>query len=136
MKIKTKIIMNRLKLFILGCCLAVLTSCAYDSEDDLIAIQENTEEEQEDSPEAGITYDNTIKAIVDSSCISCHSSPSRNGAPFALVNFSQVSGRANGVLNAISRQSGSPGAMPPAGRLPQNTINQFDEWIENGTPEN
>ena len=128
--------MNTIRVFVLGCSLIMLTSCAYDSEDDLIAVEENSEEEQQETPEEGITYDNTIKAIVDSSCISCHSSPPRNGAPFALVNFSQVSGRANGILNAISRQSGSPGAMPPAGRLPQNTIDQFDEWIENGTPEN
>lgn len=129
--------MRELKIFAIGCCLVLFQSCAYDSEDDLIAIDENgSEEVTEDPTESGITYEGTIKAIVDSNCISCHSSPPRNGAPFALVNFSQVSGRANGVLNAISRQSGAPGAMPPAGRLPQNSINQFQEWIDNGTPEN
>lgn len=129
--------MRELKFLTLGCCLFLFQSCAYDSEDDLIALDGNEEEEVIGDPvEAGITYENTIKAIVGSNCISCHSSPPRNGAPFALVNFSQVSGRANGVLNAISRQSGSPGAMPPAGRLPQNSINQFQEWLDNGTPEN
>ena len=129
--------MKELKILILSGCLLLLQSCAYDSEDDLIVIDgDGGEEVIDDAVEAGITYENTIKAIVDSGCISCHSSPPRNGAPFALVNFSQVSGRANGILNAISRQSGSPGAMPPAGRLPQNSINQFEEWLDEGTPEN
>ena len=120
----------------MSACLLWLHSCAYDSEDDLIVIENNgSDGEREDQTESVITYENTIKAIVDSNCISCHSSPPRNGAPFALVNFTQVSGRANGIFNAISRQSGSPGAMPPAGRLPQNSINQFQEWIDNKTPE-
>lgn len=129
--------MRALKILTISCCLLLFNACAYDSEDDLVVIDENGEEGEgnEDPSESTITYVNTIKPIVDSSCISCHSSPPRNGAPFALVNFTQVSGRANGILNAMSRQSGSPGAMPPAGRLPQNTINQIEEWIENGTPE-
>ena len=115
--------------------MVLLVSCTYDSETDLIAI-EDLNNGDNDEIDSNITYENTIKAIVDSNCISCHSDPPRNGAPFSLVNFSQVSARANGILNAISRQSGAPGAMPPAGRLPQNTINAFEEWIANEAPEN
>ena len=128
--------MKTTKILLIICCVALLSSCSYDSEDDLVATETIGEEDDENPSANLVTYDNTIKAIVDSSCISCHSSPPRNGAPFALVNFSQVSGRANGILNAISRQSGAAGAMPPAGRLPQTTIDAFAEWIENGTPEN
>ena len=129
--------MRNLKFLAISCFLVLLHSCASDSEDDLIAVEENEEEVDTESPNgSGITYANTIKGIMDSSCVSCHSSPPRNGAPFALVSFAQVSGRANGILNAMARESGSPGAMPPAGRLPQNTINQIQEWIDNGTPEN
>ncbi|WP_343488330.1 hypothetical protein [Allomuricauda sp. d1] len=131
--------MNKTKILLIGCFLALLTSCTYDSENDLIAPDGTDNEDDgsgEDPTDSAITYDDTIKAIVDSNCISCHSSPPRNGAPFALVNFSQVSARANGILSAISRQSGAAGAMPPAGRLPQSTIDAFDEWIEKGTPEN
>ncbi|MFC4218931.1 hypothetical protein [Flagellimonas marina] len=129
--------MKILKFISISCLLFLLQSCAYDSEDDLIAIEENDGEDDSENPDGpGITYVNTIKAIMDSNCVSCHSSPPRNGAPFALVNYNQVSGRANGILNAMARESGSPGAMPPAGTLPQNTINQIQEWIDNGTPEN
>lgn len=108
-------------------------SCTNDSEDDLTDIDQ--EQNDDDFEATGITYDNTVKAIIDGSCISCHDSPPRNGAPFALVNFDQVNQRANAILNAMSRQNGGAGAMPPAGRLPQNTINQIEEWIDNGSPE-
>lgn len=125
--------MKTTKILLINCCIALISSCTYDSEDDLVA----TEGDGGENPSTTlVTYENTIKAIVDSNCITCHSSPPRNGAPFALVNFSQVSARANLIQNAISRQSGAAGAMPPAGRLPQTTIDAFEEWIENGTPEN
>lgn len=112
----------------------LIFSCTNDSEDDLTEI--NQEQIDDDVEATGVTYENTVKAIIDGSCIGCHDSPPRNGAPFALVNFGQVSQRANAILNAMSRQNGSAGAMPPAGRLPQNTINQLEAWIDNGSPEN
>ncbi len=119
--------------------MTLLVSCTYDSEADLIAVEDvsNDEGDGDENPTgSNITYVNTIKAIVDSNCISCHANPPRNGAPFSLVTFSQVSARANGILNAISRQSGAAAAMPPSGRLPQSTIDAFEEWITNETPEN
>jgi len=128
--------MYKLKFIIAGCILVLATSCANDSEDDLISIVEDQvgggEEGEGNPPSTAITYANTIEG----SCVECHANPPRNGAPFALVNFSQVSARAGGILNAISRQSGTPGAMPPSGRLPQNTIDTFEQWIEDGTLEN
>ncbi|MEP3209248.1 MAG: hypothetical protein ABJN95_08665 [Maribacter sp.] len=111
-------------------------SCTYDSENDLIEIQQDQDEDEKDIDGDSVTYENTIKAIIQSSCTGCHDSPPRNGAPFALVNYGQVSARANGILNAMSRQSGAAGAMPPSGRLPENTINQIQEWINNELPEN
>lgn len=111
----------------------ILYSCANDSENDLIEIEQDIDDDVEATE---ITYDNTIMAIMDTSCVECHSDPPRNGAPFPLVNFEQVSGRANAIFNAMSRQSGAPGAMPPSGRLPQNTIDEIQEWITNGLPEN
>lgn len=135
--------MYKRKLILASCIIVLATSCTNDSEDDLIAIQEQVVEEDQDGqegedlpPSTAITYDNTIAGIVNSSCLGCHSNPPRNGAPFPLVNFSQVRSRANGILSAISRQSGTPGAMPPSGRLPQNTIDTFEEWVNGGTPEN
>ena len=126
--------MKTTKLVTLLLCAVFVMSCSNDSEDDLTQIDQ--EQVDDDSETTRLTYENTVKAIIDGSCIGCHDNPPRNGAPFALVNYTQVSGRANAILNAMSRQNGSAGAMPPSGRLPQNTIDQIQEWIDNETPEN
>lgn len=112
-----------------------MTSCTNDSEDDLVNIDQEQVDEENETEETGVTYENTVKAIIEGSCIGCHSDPPRNGAPFALATFQQVSSRASQVLNVMSRQNGS-GVMPPSGRLPQNTIDQIQAWINNDTPEN
>lgn len=101
------------------------TSCSNDSESDL------TEMDDSDNP---ITYNANIRPIINSNCLGCHSDPPRNGAPFPLATFEQVKTRAeNGsLLNAISKQTGEPRAMPPSGRLSQSTIDLIDQWIEDG----
>jgi len=104
----------------------VFVSCTYDDENDLIP-RDDTKL---------ITYEADIKPIMQSSCIGCHANPPRNGAPFSLVDFSQVRDRSGAILNAISRQTGSARAMPPSGRLPQSTIDLVDQWIQDGLQEN
>lgn len=106
-----------------------LFGCTNDNMDDLI--------EEQDSSKS-ITYENTIESIINNNCVGCHSNPPQNGAPFPLINFEQVFLRANNgqLLRAISRQTGEPRAMPPSGRLPQPTIDQVEQWIENGLKEN
>jgi len=124
---KTKLIM--ILLFAFG-----IWSCTNDSEADLVEIEQ--EQGADDQSNNGVTYENTIKAIMQSSCVGCHDNPPRNGAPFALLTYQQVSARANNILSAMSRQNGATAAMPPSGRLPQNTINKIQEWIDNGILEN
>ena len=116
------------KLFYLLALLLFL-SCSNDSESDLIEIN---------NPPEGLTYNGNIKAIIDSNCLACHTDPTTNGAPFPLVTYEQVLVRAqNGqLLRSISRQTGEAVAMPPSGRLPQNTINTIEQWINDGAPEN
>ncbi|GAB5476232.1 MAG: hypothetical protein Mars2KO_43310 [Maribacter sp.] len=107
-----------------------ITSCSNDSESDLLDLPDG-------NPDNGdlVTYSNDVKSIIDGNCLGCHSSPTRNGAPFALINFSQVSSRANSILTAMSRANGTPAAMPPSGKLPQATIDIIDQWIKDGTQE-
>lgn len=128
--------MKKSKLLLILLFSLFIWSCSNDSEDDLLAVEQEQGNGDDDADATEVTYANTVKAIIDNSCVSCHDNPPVNGAPFALVNFQQVSGRANAILNAMSRQNGAAGAMPPAGRLPQNTINEIQEWINNGSPEN
>ncbi len=115
-----------------------MLACSYDSEDDLIdnSTDDTGTVSDDPDPNEDVTYTGDIAIIMQSSCVSCHSSPPVNGAPFALVNYNQVSQRAESIFNRMSLQNGAPGAMPPSGRLPQATIDLIAEWIENGKPEN
>ncbi len=123
--------MKTSKLFLFSLLALCICSCSYDSESDLI-----DESDGPVDPNVLVTYTDNISQVIQSACISCHSSPPVNGAPFALVNFSQVDQRAGLILNRMSRQSGVPGAMPPSGRLPQATIDLVERWINDGQLEN
>ncbi len=130
--------MKTRNLIILMLLALTIYNCSYDSESDLIAVTDDDEQNDnpDNGPDNGVNYTNDIKPIMQSSCVGCHASPPVNGAPFSLVNFDQVSQRSGGILNAMSRQNGAAGIMPPSGRLPQATIDLVQQWIDNGKPEN
>ncbi len=119
------------KLIVLSLFALSMFSCSNDSESDLIDAGDDPLD-----PNELITYADHVQPIIQNACLGCHTSPPVNGAPFSLVNFSQVDQRANGILNRISLQSGAPGAMPPSGRLPQATIDVIEQWIDDGKLEN
>lgn len=118
-------------IFLFSIIIAALWSCETTTYDDLI-------EEEEVVMEPGIVtnYVENIKPIVDSRCVVCHTPG--GAASFApLTNYQQVSSRISAILDRIQRPSSDPMAMPPGGpQLPQNTINLFLSWQEDGLPEN
>ncbi|WP_400076548.1 hypothetical protein [Winogradskyella sp. R77965] len=118
--------MKASKLIILSLFTLSIYSCSYDSESDLIDADDPMD------PNLIVNYTDNVEPIIQSACIGCHASPPVNGAPFSLVSFEQVNQRASAMLNRMSLQSGSPGAMPPSGRLPQSTIDVFEQWIDDG----
>jgi hypothetical protein len=122
------------KLIILSLLTLCMFSCSNDSESDLI--DNPNDPGDPDDPIELVNYTDDIATIMQSACIGCHASPPINGAPFALTNFSQVDQRSSSILNRMELQSGSPGAMPPSGRLPQATIDKVQQWINDGKPEN
>ncbi|PRX57914.1 hypothetical protein [Flagellimonas meridianipacifica] len=123
---------NVIKLFLPLVSLLIF-SCANDSESDLLdPIPENVDDVNDDEIVDAVTFTADIQPIIANNCLGCHSSPPRNGAPFALVTFQQVSSRNGGVLRTVSLQTGQPGAMPPAGRIPQASIDLINQWIEDG----
>lgn len=101
------------------------SGCSNDSESDLIDSQNENE---------FVNYNDNIQSVINNNCVSCHSSPPVNGAPFSLTTYTQVKNRAGSgvLLAAISRQTGEARAMPPEGRLPQATIDLVEQWIEDG----
>ncbi|RZN84616.1 MAG: hypothetical protein EVB11_00770 [Winogradskyella sp.] len=125
-------------------------ACTSDSEDDFVSSNDivnpddtddddddtDDTDDDDDNAEPLVNYVDDIEPIMSAACVSCHGSPPTNGAPFALVNFTQVSQRANGIFNRMNLSSGAPGAMPPSGRLPQTTIDLIQQWIDDGKPEN
>lgn len=123
--------MKYTEILLLLCLSILLSNCSYDSEEDLIEVQND-----DDEVPILITYDQDIRPILQNNCVVCHASPPVNGAPFALINYDQVSQRADLILTAISRQNGQAAAMPPPGRLPQSTIDLIEQWIEDEKPEN
>lgn len=125
--------MKTSKLIILALLTLCIYNCSSDSESDLMEVDKPMDEIPD---ETALNYTDDIQPIMGSSCVGCHANPPVNGAPFSLVNFSQVSQRANGILSRMSRQNGAAGAMPPSGRLPQATIDKVQQWIDDGKLEN
>lgn len=82
-----------------------------------------------------VTYTNSVKTIIDNNCISCHSNPPTNGTPISLTTYLGVKNAVenSNLLSRISRQTGEAGAMPAGGpRLPQNLIDEIEQWVTDG----
>ncbi|UPT69820.1 MAG: hypothetical protein M0D53_11810 [Flavobacterium sp. JAD_PAG50586_2] len=120
--------MNRLKLTLLVIPAVFLQfGCTNDSTSDLI-----------DNSTGEVTYNNTVKSVIENNCIVCHTLPPQNGAPMSLNTYEDVKNAVlnRGLINRISLAQGTPGMMPNGGmRLPQATIDKITQWAQNGMPE-
>ena len=114
--------------------ISILTSCSYNSTDDLIPIQDNTDDGM---MQELTTYDGDIKSIFDAACVSCHGSTNPNGG-VSMTNYLEVRETVeNGnTLDRIMRSPGDPLIMPQQGPLPQATIDMILQWQADGFPEN
>jgi len=102
-------------------------NCEKHSEDDLIIPQNPIDTET--------TYNEDIKQIFNSSCISCHGNPPANGAPSSFDTYVLFR---NGVENGaiLDRMNNNVNPMPPGGNLPASTIAIIEQWAANGYLEN
>lgn len=121
--------MKSLNLITTAVCLSFLMGCTNDSQSDLI----------DSTPVPTIvTYTNTVKSIIDGSCISCHGSTPTNGASLSLTTYTLVKDAvtSHGLIDRISRSQGTTGMMPKDGtRLPQPTIDKVIKWQTDGLSE-
>jgi len=113
------------KLFTLLLISATFYNCSSDSTDDLTA-----------PPPATITYNQNIKAIMNTSCATsgCHNAAGNSGN-LILENFTQVR---NAFLNrnALGRMESTSNPMPPNGNLPNTSIQMINNWRDQGYLEN
>jgi mono/diheme cytochrome c family protein len=78
-----------------------------------------------------VTYTNSVKAIMDSNCISCHGTVPTNGAPNSLTTYENVRDAVlnMGLINRLNRNIGDNLLMPLGGpKLPQNRIDAVVKW--------
>jgi len=82
-----------------------------------------------------VTYTNSIKAIFDNNCISCHNASNPSGG-WALdtYNSSKTCAQSGRLLGAVKWLSGYS-AMPPGGnKLSDCNIAKIQKWINAGMP--
>ncbi|WP_438712489.1 c-type cytochrome [Aquimarina muelleri] len=87
------------------------------------------------NPNKITTYNADVKSIIDNQCISCHTIPLAEGAPFAMRNYAETINGVNRDL-VLRIKSNGQNVMPPAGRLPQATIDIILDWEADGFKEN
>jgi mono/diheme cytochrome c family protein len=99
--------------------LAIMSvSCSSDSDDGpMTPIPPNLD--------TSVTYAGTVKAIIDSNCISCHGDPLANGAPMPLLSFANVQESVQN-RNLIGRIEN--GTMPPNGNLSDAQVLAIKGW--------
>ena len=85
------------------------------------------------NPTAKITYNANVKSIIDGNCISCHGSPTSNGAPMSLTTYTQVKNNINAI---ITRINSSTNPMPQSGLMPQASRDLIQQWKDDGLLEN
>ncbi len=83
-----------------------------------------------------VTYLSDIKPIIASSCSPCHIPPKGNKKPFDT--YARASADIDDIISRIIKDPGDPGFMPfkQAHRLPDTTIQKFENWKAGGLKEN
>lgn len=119
-----KTMKNLMCLFIF---ITLLASCSSGSDDNEMEVEVEVED-------TGIvTYNGTVQAIIAGNCISCHGSPTTNGAPSSYTSYTLVKNDINDILSRINNAS-SP--MPTSGLMAQSLRDQIQEWADDGLLEN
>jgi hypothetical protein len=78
---------------------------------------------------ASVTYTNTIQAIIQNNCGTCHI----NGPQVKFDSYASTKNNIDAILSRIKLAQGAAGMMPNGGtRLPQETINSVQKWKDDG----
>jgi len=110
---------------------SLIFSCSSGGDDPVS--QPNPDPDPDPNPTTKVTYNADVKIIIDGNCISCHGSPTSNGAPMSLITYTQVK---NNVNSIISRINSTTNPMPQSGLLPQADRTLIQQWKDGGLLEN
>lgn len=100
----------------------IIVSCNSCSKDKTTYLQTNS-----------ITHFNpTIQTIIQTNCISCHDVTST--VPMHDFNSVQLLALSGQLLGSLTDTTGQYLHMPVGGNLPEQTINEVKNWIENDCP--
>ena len=80
-----------------------------------------------------VSFELDIEPIINQNCFSCHSGSAPSGNVL-LENYTQVSDSIYKIIEVISLEENSSNLMPPGGKLPNCSIEQIEQWIEDGMP--
>lgn len=86
-----------------------------------------------------ITYTNSIKAILDQNCVSCHcpdQTCSQNGTPMdSYQNIISNTTTKDNISCTVNHGNGCPPMPNSAPKLDDCSIRKIDAWVSNGFPE-
>lgn len=114
-----------MKKFILPSVMAfalLISSCSNDSDDDVGP--------NDPPPNNNVTYANSVKSIIDNSCLNCHGNPPTNNAPMALTTYDNVKEAVEnrGLIGRVEN-----GTMPPTGsNLTNSQVQAIKDWQTGG----
>ncbi len=120
-----KLLKYMIMLLFLAVIIGGLSSCKYDSEEDLYGI--------DDCDTDGVTYQDNILPILNRSCTACHSGASPSGG-VGLDNFDlvKISADNGSLLGSINHDSGFSPMPKGQDKLSECEIKQVKSWINNG----
>ena len=86
------------------------------------------------NPDGTYTYTGDIKSIIDQECIACHGA-TNTAAGYDISTYEKTVSQITLLLERIDLQTGQAGVMPVAGRMSEEKIQAFKDWMDQGMPE-
>lgn len=111
----------------------LLMNCSSDSAPSETTSNPDPTTNPDPTNNTSVTYNGNIAGVMSANCTSCHGDPVSQGAPMSLTTYSQVKSYIDII---IARVNSSTNPMPPAGLMPTNTRNLFQQWKDGGLLEN
>lgn len=79
-----------------------------------------------------VRFNPTVQSIIQTNCISCHDASS--SVPMHDFNSVYLLALSGQLLGSLTDTTGQYLHMPVGGNLPEQTINELKNWIDNDCP--